>query len=347
MVGGGIGGFIGEIHRMAMRLDDRYDLVAGALSSDPERAMQSGQEIGLARPYGTWQELFEHEKGNIDCVSIVTPNDSHAEIASAAIQSGFNVVLDKPMTRTLNEAIALAELASNSPKLFAMTYTYTGYPMIREMKARIANGEIGTIRNVSVSYRQGWLSDSIENEGQKQALWRTNPDLCGAGALGDIGSHAEQLSRFVTGKTIQSVRGDVHSVVNGRKVDDHASVQMRMSDGVIGDLVVSQVSTGERNNVEVKVYGDQGAMTWSHSEPDVLTALDQDGTEHRYHCSENRAPSGHPAGFVEAFANIYRDCATVMQGGEGVIIGASEGLASMKFIDAVLTSQENQSWEEL
>ncbi len=347
MVGGGIGGFIGEIHRMAMRLDDRYELVAGALSSDPERAIQSGNEIGLARPYGTWQELFDAEQGNIDCVSIVTPNDSHAEIATAAIQSGFHVVLDKPMTRTLSEAIALAEIASNSPQLLAMTYTYTGYPMIREMKSRIANGNIGAVRNVSVRYRQGWLSDSIENEGQKQALWRTNPDLCGAGALGDIGSHAEQLSRFVTGQCIQSVRGDVHSVVPGRKVDDHASVQMKLSEGVIGDLVVSQVSTGERNNVEVNVYGDKGAMIWSHSEPDVLTALDQDGTEHRYHCSVNRAPSGHPAGFIEAFANIYRACADVMQGGEGIIIDEREGLASMKFIDAVLRSQETQSWEEL
>ncbi len=347
MVGGGIGGFIGEIHRMAMRLDDRYSLVAGALSSDPERAILSGHEIGLERVYGTWQELFQAEQGNIDCVSIVTPNDSHAEIATAAIDSGFHVILDKPMTRTLSEAVSLSETASNSSQMFAMTYTYIGYPMIREMKSRIANGEIGKIRNVSVSYRQGWLSESIENDGQKQALWRTNPDLCGAGALGDIGSHAEQISRFVTGQSIQSVRGDVHSVVKGRRVDDHASVQMKMSDGVIGDLVVSQVSTGERNNVEIKVYGDKGALTWSHQDPDVLTSLEQDGTEYRYHCSLNRAPSGHPAGFVEAFANIYRDCADVMQGGEGVIIDAKEGLASMKFIDAVLRSQETQSWEEL
>lgn len=347
MVGGGIGGFIGEIHRMAMRLDDRYELVAGALSSDPERSIKSGHEIGLERPYGSWQELFEVEHGNLDCISIVTPNDSHAEIATAAIQSGFHVVLDKPMTRTLEEAKALAESAMNSSQMFAMTYTYTGYPMIREMKSRVISGEIGDVRNVSVTYRQGWLSDSIENDGQKQALWRTNPDLCGAGALGDIGSHAEQLSRFVTGQTIQSVRGDVHSVVAGRKVDDHASVQMKLSEGVIGDLVVSQVSAGELNNVQVKVYGDKGALTWSHSEPDVLTSLEHDGTEHRTNCSVNRAPSGHPAGFVEAFANIYRDCANVMQGGEGVIIDESEGLASMKFIDAVLRSQETQSWVEL
>lgn len=347
MVGGGIGGFIGEIHRMAMRLDDRYELIAGALSSDPERAILSGQELGLARPYGTWQELFEAEQGNVQCISIVTPNDSHAEIATAAIQSGFHVVLDKPMTRTLDEAKALVEIATSESQMFAMTYTYTGYPMIREMKARIANGEIGSVRNVSVSYRQGWLSDSIENEGQKQALWRTNPELCGAGALGDIGSHAEQLARFVTSQSIQSVRGDVHSVVKGRRVDDHASIQTKMSGGVIGDILVSQVSTGERNNVEIKVYGDKGALTWSHAEPDVLTRLDQDGTEHRSHCAVNRAPSGHPAGFVEAFANIYRDCADVMQGGEGVIIDANEGLASMKFINAVLQSQETQAWEEL
>ncbi len=347
MVGGGIGGFIGEIHRMAMRLDNRYDLVAGALSSEPERSIRSAMELGLERPYGTWEELIEAEQGDIDCIAIVTPNDSHAAIATAALEAGYHVVLDKPMTRTLNEAVTLAELALQSTQMLALTYTYTGYPMIREMKSRIAGGEIGSLRAVSVSYRQGWLSSAIENEGQKQALWRTNPALCGAGALGDIGSHAEQLARFVTGHSIQSVRGDVHSVVGGRKVDDHATVQMKLSEGIIGDLIVSQVSTGERNNVEVKVYGEDGALTWSHGEPDVLALLKQDGTEHRFHCSVNRAPSGHPAGFVEAFANIYSDCANVMQGSDGMIIDAQEGLASMKFIHAVLQSQESQTWVEL
>ena len=336
MVGGGTGGFIGEIHRMAMRLDDRYDLVAGALSSNPQRALESANEIGLHRAYGTWQELLDAEKESVDCISIVTPNDSHAEIATAALNAGFHVILDKPMTRTLDEALALAELANTSSRVFAMTYTYTGYPMLREMKARIANGDIGKLRTVSVNYRQGWLAEPIERDGQKQAVWRTNPDLCGAGALGDIGSHAEQLARFITGQDITNVRGDVHSLVEGRQVDDHASVQFKMSCGAVGDLVVSQICTGERNNVSINVYGEQGTLSWTHQEPDSLTLLRADGTEEKSHCESNRAPSGHPAGFVEAFANLYSDCADKIQGKEVQIIDANEGLASMKFIDAVL-----------
>ena len=346
MIGGGIGGFIGEIHRMAMRLDDRYELVAGALSSDETRAMESASALGI-RGYETWQGLLEKEKGNVDCIVIVTPNDSHAEIATSAIEAGYHVVLDKPMTRTLEEAVALANTASASDVVFAMTYTYTGYPMIRQMRERILAGDIGEVRTVSVDYRQGWLAEPIEKDGQKQATWRTDPQKSGAGALGDIGSHAEQLARFTTGLAIEEVRGDVHSIVAGRQVDDHACVQLRMETGVVGDLVCSQVCTGERNHVSIRVWGDKGSLSWDHNECDALKFIAPDGTETISFCTVNRAPSGHPAGFVEAFANIYRDCADKMQGTNSNIIDAQEGLASMKFIDAVLRSQETQSWCEI
>ena len=346
MIGGGIGGFIGEIHRAAMRLDDRYDLVAGALSSDAERAIESAAQLGI-RGYETWQELFEKEQGTVECIVIVTPNDSHAEIATAALQAGYHVVLDKPMTRTLEESIALANTVANSKTIFAMTYTYTGYPMIRQMRERILAGDIGKVRTVSVDYRQGWLAEPIEREGQKQASWRTDPRKSGAGALGDIGSHAEQLARFTTGLAIKEVRGDVHSLVKDRKVDDHACVQFKMEDGVIGDLVCSQVCTGERNHVSIRVWGDMGSLAWSHDSCDELKFTASDGTETTSFCETNRAPAGHPAGFVEAFANLYSDIAGKIHGEVVEIIGCEDGLASMQFVDAVLCSKDTGAWESI
>ncbi len=346
MIGGGIGGFIGEIHRMAMRLDDRFDLVAGALSSESERALDSATQLGI-RGYASWQELLENEKDTVDCVVIVTPNNSHAEIATSALELGYHVVLDKPMTRTLDEATALAKIASNSNKVFAMTYTYTGYPMIRQMRARILAGELGTLSTVSMDYRQGWLAKPIEKDGQKQASWRTNPKLSGAGALGDIGSHAEQLVRYTTGLTIEQVRGDVHSLVDGRQVDDHANVQLKLENGVTGDLVCSQVCTGERNHVCIRVWGSSGSFSWSHDHCDELKFTAPNGTETVSFCEENRAPSGHPAGFIEAFANIYRDCASKMQGECIEVIDEKDGLASMKFVNAALLSNETQTWSDV
>jgi len=348
MIGGGIGGFIGEIHQMAMRLDDRWDLVCGALSSDPTRAMESAESIGV-RGYGLWQELLEKEKDEVDCIVIVTPNDSHAEIATAALQAGYHIVLDKPMTRTLNEAIELAQIAEQTDRVFCMTYTYTGYPMIQQMRERIRGGDIGTVRTVSVDYRQGWLSKPIERDGQKQASWRTDPRKSGAGALGDIGSHAEQLARFTTGLAIEQVRGDVHTIVEGRQVDDHACVQLKMQNGVVGDLVCSQVCTGERNHVSIRVWGDKGSLSWSHDRCDALVFMETDVTEKTtYACEQlNRAPAGHPAGFVEAFANIYSNCADKIQGIDVSVIDANEGLASMRFIDAVLRSKESNKWEDV
>ena len=251
------------------------------------------------------------------------------------------------MTRTLSEAITLAEVALNSPQVFAMTYTYTGYPMLREMRKRILDGEIGNVRTVSVDYRQGWLAEPIERDGQKQATWRTDPQKSGAGALGDIGSHAEQLARFTTGLAIKEVRGDVHTIVKDRKVDDHACVQLKMEHGVVGDLVCSQVCTGERNHVSVRVWGDKGSLSWLHERCDELKFTASDGTETLSFCTKNRAPSGHPAGFVEAFANIYRSCADSMQGQDVQLVGVHDGLASMQFVDAVLRSKESGAWESI
>ncbi|HJN71482.1 MAG TPA: Gfo/Idh/MocA family oxidoreductase, partial [Phycisphaerales bacterium] len=262
-------------------------------------------------------------------------------------EAGYYVILDKPMTRTLDEAVALAGVAQSNNSGIAMTYTYTGYPMVREMRKRILNGEIGNVRTVSVDYRQGWLAEPIERDGQKQATWRTDPQKSGAGALGDIGSHAEQLARFTTGLAIKEVRGDVHTIVKDRKVDDHACVQLKMEHGVVGDLVCSQVCTGERNHVSVRVWGDKGSLSWTHERCDELKFTAQDGTETLSFCTENRAPSGHPAGFVEAFANIYLDCADNMLGKNVAIIDEQEGLKSMLFIDAVLRSQDSQSWCEV
>ncbi|MAI67809.1 MAG: oxidoreductase [Phycisphaerae bacterium] len=343
MVGGGIGGFIGEIHRMAMRLDARYELVAGAFSSDPKRSIESAEQLGI-KGYETWQELFEKEKDNIKCIVIVTPNESHAEIATKALESGFHVMLDKPMTRTLDEAIALEKIASSSEMHVGLTYTYTGYPMIREMRQRILAGDIGEVRTVSVDYRQGWLAQPIEQEGQKQAAWRTDPKRSGAGALGDIGSHAEQLARFTTGLGITAVRGDVHTVVEGRKVDDHACVQLKMEKSAIGDLVCSQVCTGERNHVSIRVWGDKGSFSWDHDSCDQLKFSSPDGTETILHCESNRAPSGHPAGFIEAFANLYVDFADRILGADVQLIDETEGLLSMRFIDAVMRSQVSKTW---
>ena len=348
MVGGGLGGFIGEVHRMALQLDSRWELIAGALSSDAIRALESADAIGILG-YGSWQELLENETDSVECIIIVTPNDSHAEIATAALQAGYHVVLDKPMTRTLDEAIVLAQVAEQSDRVFCMTYTYTGYPMIQQMRERILAGDIGTVRTVSVDYRQGWLSKPIERDGQKQASWRTDPRKSGAGALGDIGSHAEQLARYTTGLAIEQVRGDVPTIVEGRQVDDHACVQLRMQHGVVGDLVCSQVCTGERNHVSIRVWGDKGSLSWSHDRCDALVCMETDVKETTtYACEElNRVPSGHPAGFVEAFANLYRDCADKIQGKDVNVIGAADGLASMRFTDAVLRSKESNQWEDI
>ena len=320
MIGGGIGGF------MVRFTGWRCDLMTDT-NSLPERFLQMQtvqpkvQKNSGIRGYATWQELLEKENGKAECIVIVTPNDSHFEISTAALQAGYNVVLDKPMTRTLDEARALVDCVESSNGIFAMTYTYTGYPMVRQMRERILTGEIGTVRTVSVEYRQGWLADPIENDGQKQASWRTDPKKSGSGALGDIGSHAEQLARFTTGLAIQQVRGDVHTVVKGRQVEDHAECAIENGTRCYWRprLLTSYALVNE--TMFLSECGEiQGSLSWNHNECDALKFTVPDGTETISFCVTNRAPSGHPAGFIEAFANIYKDCADRMQGQELAIM---------------------------
>lgn len=347
MVGGGEGAFIGGVHRAAMRLDGLWDLQAGALCSDPDRSLASAAAIGIGRGYGTWQEMLDAEVGQLDCIAIVTPNDSHAEISTAALENGFHVMLDKPMTRTLAEAELLAAVAEESDRSLFMTYTYAGYPMVRRAAELVVAGTIGAVRTVSVEYRQGWLATAIEQDGQKQASWRTDPSKSGAGALGDIGCHAEFLVRFVSGLCIEQVRGDVRTLIPGRGVDDHAAVQLRLSGDIPGDMVVSQVCTGERNDVRIRIWGDSGSIAWSHERCDQLVHTVADGSQHILHRGDSRVPIGHPEGFVEAFANIYADAAMCMRGTDASVPDYRDGLAGMQFIDAVLRSEESGQWAEV
>ncbi|MEX0875849.1 MAG: Gfo/Idh/MocA family oxidoreductase, partial [Phycisphaerales bacterium] len=276
MVGGGIGAFIGEVHRRAISLDDRAVLVAGALSSTPEKSAQSAEQLGLDpdRSYGTYQELFECESqrdDRVDFVSIVTPNDTHYPIAKMALEHGFHVVLDKPATHTSEQARELALLARSKGLLCFVTYNYTGYAMMRQAAAMVREGQLGTIRKVFVEYHQGWLASDLESSGQKQASWRTDPKRAGlGGALGDIGTHAENLAAFVSGLEIESVHAELSAFVPGRALDDDASVLIRYEGGAKGVLTASQICIGEGNGLTLRIYGDQGGLRWRQETPDEL-----------------------------------------------------------------------------
>lgn len=322
MIGGGIGAFIGEVHRRAISLDDRAELVAGALSSTPEKSRQSAAQLGLDpdRSYGSYAELFERESKRddlVDFVSIVTPNDTHYPIAKMALEYGFHVVLDKPATHTSEQARELAMLARAKGLLCFVTYNYTGYPMVRQAAAMVRDGRLGTIRKVFVEYHQGWLASDLESSGQKQASWRTDPERAGlGGALGDIGTHAENLAAFVTGLEIESVHADLSSFVPGRALDDDASVLIRYAGGAKGVLTASQVCIGEGNGLTLRVYGDKGGLRWRQESPDELRFTELGGNPvtytrggpglHEDAMISSRIPEGHPEGYLEAFGNIYR-----------------------------------------
>jgi predicted dehydrogenase len=323
MIGGGTGAFIGGVHRIAALLDGQSRLVAGAFSSTPERSMQSGLDLGLdpSRVHPTWQALLDAERARsaqdrVDFVVIVTPNHAHFEPAIALVKAGFNVVVDKPMVLTTTQARELEQAVSAAGVVFAVTYNYTGYPMIRHARELVRSGELGDIRKVVASYHQGWLATAIEREGQKQASWRTDPKLAGAGALGDIGSHAENLISFVTGLRIESLCADVSSLVEGRRVDDDAGVLLRFAGGARGLISVSQICVGEENNLALSIYGTRASLSWSQEHPNHLTLM-RDGQPRQTltrggpatspsAASATRLPPGHPEGFFEAFANIYR-----------------------------------------
>ncbi|ALE53914.1 gfo/Idh/MocA family oxidoreductase [Paraburkholderia graminis] len=371
MVGGGQGAFIGAVHRIAARLDDRFELVAGALSSDPERARQSAAEAGIGRSYDDWREMARVEAARddgIDAVAIVTPNHLHAPVATAFLEAGIHVVCDKPLAISLAEGEALAKLAREKNRLFALTHTYSGYPLVRHAREMIEAGELGQIRVVQVEYAQDWLAEPIENGGlNKQAGWRTDPALAGpAGCLGDIGTHAYQLAAFVTGMTPVALSAELHTFVPGRRIDDHVQAMLRYANGARGMLWASQVASGAENALRLRVYGTKASLAFDQEQPNELWftplgAAAQRLTRARVSGASaahaTRVPAGHPEGYLEAFAQLYKDAALQIEAlNEGralppeslLLTTVDDGVAGLRFIDAVLASSAaDGQWREI
>ena len=370
MVGGGRGAFIGAVHRIAARLDDQYELVAGAFSADPEKSAASAADLGVARSYGSFAEMAKQEsrrKDGIEAVSIVTPNHMHAPAALEFLKRGIHVICDKPLTATLPEAKKLAATAQASGVVFALTHNYTGYPMARQAREMIAAGDLGDIRLVNVQYIQDWLSEPLENTGQKQADWRTDPARSGAGgATGDIGTHAFNLANYMTGLTLDSLAADLQSFVPGRRVDDNGHVLMRYTSGARGMLWCSQVAAGEENGLKIKIYGTRAGLEWHQENPNYLWVSPLGKPSYRLTrggpgagaaaARMTRIPSGHPEGYLEGFANIYAEAArAIIARREGTPLdeavhfpGLKEGLEGVAFVDAcVRSSKKNAAWTTL
>lgn len=365
MVGGGQGAFIGGVHRIAARLDGHYQLVAGALSSDPGRALASGAELGLAadRCYSDFREMARLESqrpDGIEVVSIVTPNHLHYPVACAFIDAGIHVLCDKPVTTRLDDALDLQARARSADVRFGITHNYSAYPLIRAARDLVAEGELGELRIVQVEYAQDWLAGDLESSGQKQAAWRTDPALAGpAGCLGDIGTHAAQLAEFVTGMVPTEISADLATFVANRRVDDHVQVQLRYAQGARGLLWASQVACGEENHLRLRVYGTRAALHWDQESPNELM-LQRAGEPARRltrgmaglpasALDATRVPAGHPEGYLEAFAQIYRDFAADVrdrQSGRAAldrVPGLDDGVRSMEFVEAVLASSHRDS----
>ncbi len=366
MVGGGEGAFIGAVHRMAARLDDRYTLVAAAPSSDPERARRSGAALGLApeRVYADYREMARAESQRPDgaeLVAIVTPNHLHHDVACACLDAGLHVMCDKPLTRTLAEAEALVERTRASGRLFGVTYTYCGYPMVRQAREMVAAGDLGEIRLVQVEYLQDWLATPLEASGNKQAAWRTDPALSGeAGCLGDIGTHAFQLARFVTGLAVNEISAELRTFVPGRRVDDDVQVRLRFANGARGSLWASQVATGHANALAIRVYGSAASLAWQQETPETLafTRLSEPPQTLRRGgagagaaaAAATRVPGGHPEGYLEAFAQLYRELADQIEAvSEGqplpphawALPDVAQGAEGLRFVDASLRSHRS------
>ena len=362
MVGGGQGGFIGAVHRIAARLDDEFELVAGALSSDPIRALDSAKSIGIveARAYTSYRRMAETEAkrpDGIEAVAIVTPNDSHADIATIFLNHGIHVICDKPLAVSVEQARMLGAAAAKSGKILAVTYNYRGYPLIRQARAMCVSREIGKIRIVEVEYLQDWLAERIEIGGSKGAQWRTDPERTGgAGAIGDIGVHAFDLARYVTGLRLDALSAELTSFVPGRRVDDDARVLLRFEDGAKGLLWASQVAIGNENGLAIRVYGDRGGLEWHQSEPNELwysqlgsptQKLTRGGPGISVAAGQaTRLPAGHPEGYLEAFAFIYKEVAAAIRASqnatdrndESSFAMAIDGIAGLNFIQAALLS---------
>jgi predicted dehydrogenase len=367
MVGGGEGAFIGAVHRMAARLDDGWQLVCGAFSSSADKSQRSGAALGLspARCYDDFEQMMEREAAlpaaeRMQCVVIVTPNRTHLPIARAALMRGFHVLSDKPATATLTECQQLQTLLRDTRLQYGLTHPYTGYPMIREARARIARGELGTVRKVLVEYLQGWLAAPIERDGNKQAAWRLDPVEAGASCcMGDIGVHAFNLAEFVADQATQSLCADLHSVVPGRRLDDDGTVLLRFSGGATGVLMASQICTGEENSLRLRIYGDRASIDWQQMEPNTLWLKPIDGPVQQLRtgvagagaeaAAAQRVPAGHPEGYIEAFANLYREFAQQLHtGSRSAVPGISAGLRGMAFVDtAVASSAAGNQWRDL
>jgi predicted dehydrogenase len=365
MVGGGQGAFIGAVHRIAARLDNHYVLVAGALASDPERARASALELGIApdRAYHDFAAMARAESARedgIEAVAIVTPNNLHAPVATAFLKAGIHVICDKPLATSVAEARELARLAKESGKLFAVTYNYTGYPLIRHARAMVAAGELGEIRVVQIEYAQDWLTERLEETGQKQAAWRTDPAQAGAGgALGDIGTHAYHLACFVSGLTLDSLCADLTTFVPGRRLDDNAQILLRFHGGARGMLWATQVAPGNENGLRLRIYGTKGGLEWEQENPNVLRyapfgesprLITRAGAGAGPAAARvTRIPAGHPEGYLEGFATLYAEIARAIRAARDgqppepdvSFPTVMDGLAGVEFIDAAVLSSAN------
>jgi predicted dehydrogenase len=370
MVGGGQGAFIGAVHRIAARMDDQYVLVAGALSSDPQRAKASGEDLGLdpERIYSDYQVMAKSEaqrNDGIEAVSVVTPNHLHFPVAKAFMEAGIHVICDKPLVHTSRQAKALMALEKKTSLIFALTHNYSGYPMIRQAKEMVEAGELGEIRVVQAEYPQDWLTTKLEDEGHKQAGWRTDPKLTGiGGCVGDIGTHAYQLACYVSGLTLESLSADLSTFVKGRKVDDNVNILLRFRGGARGMLWASQVAPGNENGLRLRVYGTKGGLDWTQADPNYLwftpfgeqkRLITRGGAGSGAAAARvTRVPPGHPEGYLEGFANIYTEVARAIkakrQGRKNweksvQFPGLDDGAKGVAFIEAaVKSSKANGRW---
>lgn len=373
MVGGGQGAFIGGVHRIAARMDGEFVLVAGALSSDPARAHASAADIGIdpERSYGSFQEMADAESSRsdgIEAVAIVTPNHMHFAPAKAFLEAGIHVICDKPLTSSLADAKKLAQIVEKTGKVFVLTHNYTGYPMVRQAREMVAKGQLGKIRVVQAEYPQDWLTTKVEDAGSKQASWRVDPKQSGVGgSTGDIGTHAYNLARFVSGLELDSLAADLDSFVEGRELDDNANILLRFKGGAKGMIWASQVAPGNENGMKLRIYGEKGGLEWTQADPNYLwytpfgepkRLLTRGGAGALPSAARvTRVPSGHPEGYLEGFANIYQEAARAIRaarrkGGklprDVVFPTVQDGVEGVAFVEAcVKSSKKNGAWTKL
>lgn len=372
MIGGSLDAFIGAVHRKAASIDGEIELVCGAFSSDPKKSKKTGEALYLNphRIYGSFAEMIEKEKNlpgdqRMDFVSIVTPNHVHFEPARQALENGFHVIIDKPLAFSVAEAKTLRKVVEKTGLILALTHTYTGYPMVKEARDIVASGKIGKVRKVYVEYPQGWLSTFVEGSGNKQASWRTDPSRSGAGgAIGDIGTHAANLAEYITGSDITEINALLNTVVKGRKLDDDSSMLIKFKNGATGVLLATQVAAGDENNLNIRVYGEKGGLEWRQEEPNTLVLKWLDRPKEIVRAGwgylsdaarkNTRTPSGHPEGYLEAFANIYMAFARAVRDykpGKKInpakydFPDVEDGVRGMAFVDAVIKSaSSNRKW---